>query len=160
MDFCGGVTPQVRNEDDMTTAQTVFELAMTLMDEVNESTGKADTADTKEYKNRSLAILNILRVECFPYSDTYVVSEAGKRPVCPLIEDFVSAIGLDDGICQGLLPYGLAAHLLLGEDDEKAQYFQQRYEEKMKQLAAGVPTEGDEIVLPFGGIEFGQFARW
>lgn len=144
----------------MTTAQTVFELAMNLMDEVNESTGKADTADTKEYKNRTLATLNILRVECFPYSDTYTVPEPGKRPVCPLVEDFTTAIGLDDGICQGLLPYGLAAHLLLGEDDEKAQYFQQRYEEKLKQLASGVPTEGEEIVLPYGGIEFGQFAQW
>lgn len=144
----------------MTTAQTVFELAMNLMDEVNESTGKADTADTKEYKNRTLSILNVLRVECFPYSDTYAVPEPGKRPVCPLVTDFTTGIGLDDGICQGLLPYGLAAHLLLGEDDDKAKYFQQRYEEKLAQLAAGIPTQGEEIQLPYGGIEFGQFARW
>ena len=58
-----------------TTAQRVFELAMNLMDEVNESTGKADTADTKEYKNRTLAILNILRIECYPASDTYPAAE-------------------------------------------------------------------------------------
>ena len=49
-----------------TTAQQVFELAMSLMDELNESSGSADTADTKEYKNRTLAILNVLRVECDP----------------------------------------------------------------------------------------------
>ena len=31
-----------------TTAQQVFELSMHLMDEINESSGSADTADTKE----------------------------------------------------------------------------------------------------------------
>ena len=30
-----------------TTAQEVFEYAMTLMDELNESSGKADTTDSK-----------------------------------------------------------------------------------------------------------------
>ena len=52
-----------------TTAQWIFEKAMNLMDEVNESTGATDTADTREYKNRTIPILNILRVECFPASD-------------------------------------------------------------------------------------------
>lgn len=33
-----------------TTAQWIFEKAMNLMDEVNESTGATDTADTREYK--------------------------------------------------------------------------------------------------------------
>ena len=32
-----------------TNAQWVFEKAMHLMDEVNESTGETDTADTREY---------------------------------------------------------------------------------------------------------------
>lgn len=149
-----------RGDEDVTNAQTVFEMAMHLMDEVNESTGKADTADTKEYKNRTVPILNILRVECYPYSDTYVVETPGKRPVCDIIMGFDDPIGLDDGICQGVLPYGLAAHLLLGEDDEKASYFNQRYEEKLAQLARGIPSGGEEIDMPYGGIEFGEFARW
>lgn len=133
---------------------------MHLMDEVNESTGRADTADTKEYKNRTVPILNILRVECYPYSDTYKVTEEGKRPICPEIQGFDDPIGLDDGICQGVLPYGLAAHLLLGEDDDKAGYFHQRYEEKLAQLARGLPTAGGEIEDLYGGIEYGQFGRW
>jgi len=140
--------------------QTVFELAMHLMDEVNESTGKADTADTREYKNRSVAIVNILRVECYPYSDTYAVSQPGKRPVCPEIPDFTTPIALDDGICQGVLPYGLAARLLLGEDDEKAAFFQQCYEERLGQLARGFPCQAGEIEQLYGGIEYGQFGRW
>ena len=143
-----------------TTAQWVFEKAMHLMDEVNESTGQADTSDTKEYKNRALPILNILRIECFPASDTYQVTEPGKRPVCPEIEDFDSEIGLDDGICQGVLPYGLAAHLLLDENPAVASYFQQRYEELLNAAKRGIPAGSEDIVDLYGGIEMGRFARW
>lgn len=143
-----------------TTAQWIFEKAMHLMDEVSESTGQADTADTKDYKHRTLPILNVLRVECFPYSDTYAVVEPGRRPVCPEINDFDSEIGLDDGICQGVLPYGLAAHLLLDENPSLASYFQQRYEELLNALKRGMPTGSEEIVNLYGGIEYGKFARW
>lgn len=143
-----------------TTAQWVFEKAMHLMDEVNESTGQADTSDTKEYKNRTLPILNILRIECFPASDTYVVTQPGKRPVCPEIEDFGSEIGLDDGICQGVLPYGLAAHLLLDENPTVASYFQQRYEGLLDNAKRCIPASAEDIENPYGGIGFGQFAGW
>lgn len=144
----------------MTTAQWVFEKAMNLMDEVNESSGSADNADTKEYKNRTLPILNILRNECFPASDTYVVTVAGKRPVCPEIPDFNTDIYLDDVICQGVLPYGLAAHLLLEENPEMASYFQQRYEEALKSARSGIPAASADIEDLYGGIGYGQFARW
>ena len=53
-----------------TTAQDVFDAAMGLIDEVNESTGSTDTADTKEYKQRTLLILNMLIGELYMYSDT------------------------------------------------------------------------------------------
>ena len=143
-----------------TTAQTVFERAMHLMDEVNESTGAADTADTKEYKNRTLAILNILRVECFPASDTYVATTPGKRPVCPEIESLESEIAMDDGICQGVLPYGLAAHLLLDENPSVASYFQQRYEQLLTEAKQGVPAMAEDIVDVYGGINHGKYGRW
>ncbi len=143
-----------------TTAQWVFEKAMGLMDEVNELTGDADTTQTREYKVRTLPILNVLRIECFPYSDTYQITEPGKRPVCRQIEGMDSAIDLDDGICQGVLPYGLAAHLLLEEDPAKASYFQQRYEELLTRLGRGLPAEMEDITQLYGSIEYGQFARW
>ena len=144
----------------MTNAQWVFEKAMNLMDEVNESTGAADTADTKEYKNRTLPILNILRVECFPASDTYSSAKAGKRPVCREITDFTTPIGMDDGICQGVLPYGLAAHLLLDENPDVAAYFSQRYQELLFQFRNGIPAAVEDIEDLYGGIEYGQFSRW
>ena len=143
-----------------TTAQTVFETAMHLMDEVNESTGAADTNDTKEYKNRTLPILNILQAECFPASDTFAVVQPGKRPICPRIADFTTPLGLDDGLCVGVLPYGLAAHLLLDENPTAAGFFQQRYEEGLARAMRGIPAESEDIVDVYGGIEYGQFARW
>lgn len=143
-----------------TTAQQVFDMAMNLMDEINESTGATDTADTREYKNRTLAILNVLRVECFPASDTYAVAQPGKRPICPPIPDFQTPIGLDDGICQGVLPYGLAAHLLLDENPDVAAYFSQRYAELLEQYRRGLPAAAEDIEDLYGGIEYGRFASW
>lgn len=144
----------------MTNAQYVFETAMTLMDELNEATGKADTSDTKEYKNRTLKILNVLRGELFPYSDTFTAGAAGKRPICPAIDDFTSAIGLDDYICQSVLPYGLAAHLLMQEDPTSANYFQQRYDELKSLLARGLPAESEDIGDVYGGFPHNEFSRW
>lgn len=143
-----------------TTAQQVFEKAMHLMDEVNESTGQADTNDTKEYKNRTLEILNILRNECFPASDTYAVTTPGKRPICPEIPDFGTPIGLDDYICQGVLPYGLAAHLLLDENPTVASYFQQRYDELLEEARRSLPVEAEDITDLYGGIEHGRYGWW
>lgn len=142
-----------------TTAQWIFERTMALMDELNESTGNADTSDTKEYKNRTLSILNMLRVECFPYSDTYVALP-GRRPICPVIDSFTSEIFLDDGICQGVLPYGLAAHLLVDENPTAAGYYQQRYEEQLAMMKATLPSAFENIQDSYGGVEHGQFGRW
>ncbi len=133
---------------------------MALMDELNESSGSADTADTKEYKNRTISILNILRMECFPFSDTYKIATPGKRPVCPEITDFTDEIYLDDGIAQGVLPYGLAAHLLLGENPDAASYFQQRYQEMLSMMRVGLPATFESISNQYGGIEYGQFGGW
>ncbi len=144
----------------MTNAQYVFETAMTLMDELNESTGKADTGDTKEYKNRTLKILNILRGELFPFSDTFAVVTVGKRPICPTIDDFDTAIGLDDYICQSVMPYGLAAHLLMQEDPSSANYFQQRYDELKALLSRGLPAESEDIEDVYGSFPYNEFSRW
>lgn len=144
-----------------TNAQQIFELTMSLMDELNESTGQADTGDTKEYKNRTISILNVLRGEVFPYSDTYNRDvEAGKRPICPVISNFKDEIYLDDYICQTVLPCGLAAHLLMQEDPSSANFFQQRYDELKAMLSRGMLAVSEDINDLYGGIEYCQFSRW
>ncbi len=159
----------------MTTCMDVFNQAMGLMDEVNENSGATDTVDTKEYKVRTLFILNTLRGELYPYSDTYKRNNKGKRPICPAMTSLTDEIDLDDFLCQTVMPYGLAAHLLMTEDPASASFFQQRYEELLKQFK-DVPANGSEAIDNVYGAaqydedgeiighwyvnEYGEFSRW
>lgn len=137
-----------------TTAQRVFDLAMGLIDEVNESTGATDTSDTKEYKQRTLFILNVLRGELYPLSDTYTKGDAGKRPVAAVIEEFTDEIDLDDVLCHAVMPYGLAAHLLLQENPDSANFFQQRYDELKFTAGNKLPASFEPIEDVYGGNSY------
>ena len=143
----------------MTTAQRVFDLTMALMDEMSES-GATDTSDTKEYKNRTLNILNVLRGELYPYSDTYQEEDTGERPISIAIQNFTDYITLDDYICQSILPYGLAAHLLLDENPSSASFFQQKYDELKAGLARGNPKTSEDIEDIYGGFSHCEFGWW
>lgn len=135
-----------------TTVQWVFDRAIHLMDEQNESTGKTQTSDTREYEFRTLSILNVLRHELYPISDTYAIAEPGKRPIVAELTAFDQEIDLDDGVAQGILPYGLAAHLLLGENDSLANYFSQRYSEQYQSMMQTLPSQWEDIPLAYGGL--------
>ena len=144
-----------------TTVQWVFDRAMALMDELNSSTGSSETSDTTEYKVRTIPILNILRNECYPASDTFAASTDGKRAICPEMTSMTDIIYLDDALAQGVLPYGLAAHLLLDENPSSASFFQQRYEELLKFFRSNLPASGSEDIEDlYGGIGLGWFGRW
>lgn len=134
----------------MTTPEWVFARAIHLMDEQSEANGETTTTDTNEYRMRTLSILNVLRHELFPYSDTFETGEDGKRIICPELKSFTDEIGLDDVIAQGILPYGLAAHLLLGENDSMASFFNERYAELMQTLAKKRPSVWEEITPYYG----------
>ena len=139
-----------------TTAQWVFEAAMTLIDELNDD-GAADHEDTAEYKNKTLFILNILRNELYPFSDTYKQSTDNTRPTIYLIESFDDYIELDDYIAQSVMPYGLAAHLLLDENPTSASFFQSRYEELKAELRKGTPSVSEDIVDVYAGDGGGYY---
>lgn len=143
-------------------AQNVFDTAIALMDEVDES-GQTDTSDTLEYKNRTVHILNILVQELYPYSATYKKPAAGKRNTAKLVTRMADFIDLDDYISTAVLPYGLAAHLLLEENPTAANYFQQRYDELKARLREGLLAESSDIedVYSSGnGIGFEWTTRW
>jgi hypothetical protein len=131
----------------MTNGNKVFDLAIHLMDEQYELTGATRTADTKEYEFRALSILNILRHELFPFSDTYDWGENGRRWICPELEDMEQPIDLDDAIAQGVMPYGLAAHLLLGENNTMASFFNQRYAELMYSIGTKRSAVWEDIIV-------------
>lgn len=131
----------------MTDARKVFDLAIHLMDEQYELTGETHTVDTKEYEFRTLSILNVLRHELYPYSDTYEMGKDGKRYICPEITSFEQQIDLDDAIAQGVMPYGLAAHLLLGENDTMAAFFNQRYSELIYKIGSKRMAVWEDIIV-------------
>ena len=86
------------------TVQQIFDIAIHLMDSQNESTGSTDTADTKEYKLRTVSLLNSVLDRAFPYSDNYrdaLEAAGGKRPICPKVTGMADEVALDERICTG-----------------------------------------------------------
>lgn len=150
------------------TGMDVFQRAITMMDELNDA-GEYNHEDTTEYLNRTLSILNILQGELYFYSDTFpkwTEWGTGRRPVLMPVVSLDDAIDLDDYCAGTVMPYGLAAHLLLDENPSAAGYFQQRYDELLRGLMAGkgkvtVSEDIEDIYGPKGGIyPYNEFSRW
>ena len=142
------------------TAQEVFDRAMHLMAESDDSTGATVTADTQEYRVKSVGILNVLINEVYPYSDTFQAEE-GKRGVLEPITALPDDIDMDDFICGTVLPYGLAAELLKLEDASIGNYLYQRYQELLRQAMLSIPSSSDSITDVYGmASEYNEFSRW
>lgn len=148
----------------MSTVQDVFDIAIRLMDAQNESTGSTETADTKEYQLRTPSLLNSILDRAYPASDNWPEAVDRKRPVCPKVEAMTDVIDLDDRICTGILPYGLAGLLLTEENPVLANFFWQTFLEQLEEAKRGVPSGIDSIEDVYGfmhdNLEYGQFAQW
>lgn len=146
------------------TVRGVFDKAMYLIDAQNDANGNTRTADTREYEVRTVGILNNLLDVVYPYSDTYAVAEAGRRPALPDIQGFEDVLDLDARLLRDVLPLGLAARLVAEENPTLANYFQQLFEEHLALARVGVPAGFEsvdaELGGPYGGIEHGRFGRW
>lgn len=143
--------------------QAIFDKAMYLIDAQNEGTGSTVNTDTQGYRVRTIGILNNLLDEVYPFSDTYETPTDGKRPALEDIADFSDVLDLDALMLRQVLPYGLAAKLLSEENPNLANYFQQLYESSLQQARrqpASFESLGDGAALPYGGIEYGEFAIW
>lgn len=146
------------------TVQDIFDIAIHLMDAQNESTGSTDTADTKEYRLRTVSLLNSILDRAYPYSDLYrndvANATGGRRPICPKVADFLDEVALDERICTGALPYGLAGLLLLEEDPSRADFFWQTFLEQLELCRQSLPSGIGEVEDVYGGIEYGWFGAW
>lgn len=148
----------------MNTVQDVFDIAIRLMDAQNESTGSTETADTKEYRVRTPSLLNSILDRAYPASDNYPQAEDRKRPVCPKVAAMTDPIDLDERICTGILPYGLAGLLLTEENPVLANFFWQTFLEQLEEAKRGIPSGIDSVEDVYGfmrdNLEYGQFAQW
>ena len=140
----------------MVTVQQIYDMAIHMMDEQDESTGATETADTKEYKLRTVSILNSLIPALLPYSaDNY--DPAANRMVPPRLAaedhadpDFTQPVPLDDILCLGVAPFYLAAQLLSGENEDLAAWFMERYLEVFQDLRHKVPADFEPIRPVYG----------
>lgn len=73
-------------------------------------------------------------------------------------------IGLDERICTGVLPYGLAALLLTEENPTLANFFWQTFLEQLEEAKRGTPSGESAVEDTYGFLGdclgYGQFSRW
>jgi hypothetical protein len=67
------------------------------------------------------------------------------RPVPGTIAAITDSMQVDDVTARTIIPYGLAAHLLLTENADSAGFFQQRYDE-LKAIASKMPPAASEMI--------------
>ncbi len=134
----------------MTTVNDVFSLTMSLIDELSERTGAPDPAQTRDYMQRTPGIVTVLLGELYRYSDTYRRGEPGVSPACPPVTSIDDVIGLDDTLCRGALPYGIAARLLTGENSAAAAYYEREYQRVKQELR--LPVSAQPIADVYGGL--------
>ena len=139
-----------------TTVQQVFDQAIHLMDEQNESTGATGTVDTNEYKSRTISILNTVIPRLYPYSSNYDRESKGRPKARTLYcdnysePDFDQIIMLDDAISLSVLPFYLVAHLLSGENDSLAAWFMNQYRENLADIKRETAASFEAISTPYG----------
>lgn len=142
------------------TVQGIFDKAMYLIDANNEYTGSTETTDTKEYKVKTIGILNSLLDLVYPYSSNYLDDETEGRPFVEDLQEFTDAVPMDAYICRSVLPYGLAARLLSSENAALSNYFQELFEEALEKAKRSMRASIGEVEDLYGGIEHGEFGSW
>ena len=140
--------------------QAIFDKAMYLIDAQQDGTGSTVNTDTREYRLRTLGILNNLLDEVYPYSVTYPGPGDGQCPSLPDLTDFSDTPDLDPMLLRQALPCGLAARLLSEENPGLANYFQQLYQEALLRAMRRPTAFDNQANAPYGGIEHTQFSRW
>ena len=109
--------------------QDIYDITMALMDEMKDnttvdSTPEVDYPQNRDYQARTPGILTILQTQVVMFLKRFGADiDFNER-----LETMEDEVELDDSICMGVLPYGLAARLLGQEDKDLSSYFSNLYE--------------------------------
>lgn len=129
-------------------ANEIYLAALSIMDEQDMD---------NNYKDRSVAIINALMSRCWQYTESY---KGGSRSGFAAISSLDDELeGFDDTLVLGVMPYGLAAALYIGEDPLRANSWQQQFEENLLE-ARRVPSGIEPIEDVYGCVNPSSFARW
>jgi hypothetical protein len=109
---------------------------MALMDEMIdnstvEQTPNVDYPSTKDYQARTPGILTILQTQVV----MFFKSRGIELDTLDRLTNMEDNVDLEDDICMGVLPYGLAARLLGQEDTQMSSYFSQLYNNALADAA-------------------------
>ena len=88
-----------------------------------------------------------IRIIYHPIPELLTFSNIGNSS-----EDLNQLLTVDDITARTILPYGLAAHLLLTENSASASFFNQRYEELKFEGTRQQPASAEQIINIYGGI--------
>lgn len=145
----------------MATVQEVFDATMALMDELDD-TGNATSTDTTEYLNRTLPIVNLMIGECYPYSDLHDSDSllSSWKAVEDMEDNLLKRSKIDNTIALSIMPYGLAANLLVDENPSAAAFYQQRYEELLRLKAGKMQASVGDITDLYGVLGYNDGAIW
>lgn len=118
------------------TCKEIYDITMALMDEMIdnqtiEQEPNPDYPSTKDYQARTPGILTILQTQVV----MYFKSRGIDIDTLPRLITMDDNVDLEDDICMGVLPYGLAARLLGQEDTAMSSYFSQLYNNGLAEAA-------------------------
>lgn len=122
------------------TAQQVFDLSMSLIDEIQEN-GLVNAGNTAGYKAKTPKLLTMLQTE--------LARAEGVTPT--ILTSINDSLALSDYTAINVLPWGLAALLVIEENEITAPYFNARYEELKKKI----PVSPVAIEDVYGGLDMG-----
>lgn len=135
----------------MLTVQQVYDMAIMLMNEQDDSTGATNSSELDGYKYRALPLINILVSDLYNISDT-TTFPATTKPVPLLLTAFTDGVDLDDRLATNVLPYGLAGLLYRGENDVVASFLWNEYYRLKADYAKKKPTAKVAITNMYGSF--------
>jgi hypothetical protein len=123
------------------TAKQVYDIALVHIDEVLE-TGDIAPDPKNYYEAKALKILTTLQAELLPLSATPTQ-----------LTSLTSNLSVSDKVALTVLPYGLAAHLLIVDDPNTAAFYNARYDELKRKIPAGAAKPITDVYGVLGVVE-------
>jgi len=123
------------------TAKQVYDIALVHIDEVLE-TGDITADPVNYYQTKAIKILTNLQAELLPLSITPIP-----------INSLNDVLLVSDRIALTVLPYGLAAHLLIVDDPSTASFYNARYDELKRKVQTGGIVPIEDVYGVLGGSE-------
>ena len=118
------------------TGEEVFKIAMAMIDEMLPNR-ELDGQATAEYRAKAPYILTMLQNELIGIENRFR-DESERRDPIPM-EDLSEEFQVSTVMASTLLTNGLAAHLMLTEDKNLANFFESRYEEMKGMFLKSIP---------------------